>query len=131
MPILSQDAIEEEEELIRNAINQLSDNERKIYFHTIKSKIKDPDTYAVLNWFFIAGLHHFYLENWVQGCIHLTLFLIGIVLIIIGLVWTGVVIILGISVAELYSLFQSQLIVQNYNNQIMKKAIKEISKSQK
>ena len=82
----------------------------------------------VLNWFFMAGLHHFYLESWVRGCIHLSIFVVGIVLIIIGLVWAGILIILSVSIVELYALFQSQLIVQNYNNQVMQKAIEETRK---
>ncbi len=125
MSKLSQEIVDQEEELIRQSINQLSDSERKTYFQIVKPRIKDPDTYATLNWFFMTGLHHFYLEYWVRACIHLSIFVIGIVLIFVGLAWVGVLIILSISIVELFALFQSQLIVQNYNNQIMQKAIEE------
>jgi len=124
---LSQETIEQQEELIRQSINQLSDSDRKAYFHLVKPRIKDPDTYATLNWFFLAGLHHFYLGFWLRGCIHLSLFALGIILVFIGLIWVGVLILLSISIIELYALFQSQLIVQNYNNQMMRNAINEIN----
>ena len=125
---LSQETIDQQEELIRQSISQLSDNERKKYFHTVKSQIKDPDTYAVLNWFFMAGLHHFYLGYWLRGCVHLSVFIVGLALIFAGLELLGVLIIAGISIIELSALFQSQLIVQNYNNQMMQKTLDELRK---
>ncbi|NOQ77368.1 MAG: TM2 domain-containing protein [Methylococcaceae bacterium] len=126
MTTLSQEAVKQEEELIRQAASQLSDKERKLYFSLVKKQIKDPDTYAVLNWFFIAGLHHFYLGKWIAGAIDLTIFLVGAVFIFVGLEWVGVLMIVGISVFELYALFRSQIIVQDYNNQVMKEAIREV-----
>lgn len=127
--MLSQELVEQEEESIREAINLLSDNERKNLFYNAKKDIKDPDTYAALNWFFVAGLHHFYLRRWIKGSIDLVVFLIGVVLIFLGQSWPGFFVIIAISIVELYALFRSQLIVQNYNNQVMKKAIEDIKKS--
>jgi len=124
--MLSQEAVDQEEELIRQDVRQLSDNERKVYFSFVKKRIKDPDTYAVLNWFFVAGLHHFYLNNWMRGGINLTVFLIGAILIFAGIEWFGVFMILGIFSIELYALFRSQIIVKNHNNQVMRQAIKEV-----
>jgi len=127
--MLSQETVDQEEELIRQAASQLSDNKRKIYFSIVKEQIKDPDTYAVLNWFFIAGLHHFYLNNWVQGVVDLVIFLVGVILIFAGMKWFGILMILGISIIELYALFRSQIIVKNYNNQVMRNAITAVEKS--
>jgi len=129
MTMLSQETVDQEEELIRQAASQLSDNKRKIYFSIVKKQIKDPDTYAVLNWFFIAGLHHFYLNNWVQGVVDLAIFLVGVILIFAGMEWFGILMILGISIIELYALFRSQIIVKNYNNQVMRNAITAVEKS--
>ena len=126
MTMLSQETVDQEEELIRQDSGQLSDKERKIYFSIVKKQIKDPDTYAVLNWFFVTGLHHFYLNNWVKGGINLTVFLIGAVLIFAGLEWFGILMILSIFIIELYALFRSQIIVKNYNNQVMLQAIIEV-----
>jgi len=109
MTMLSQETVDQEEELIRQDSGQLSDKERKIYFSIVKKQIKDPDTYAVLNWFFVTGLHHFYLNNWVKGGINLTVFLIGAVLIFAGLEWFGILMILSIFIIELYALFRSQI----------------------
>jgi len=126
MKILSQEDVDQEEELIRRDASQLSDKERKTYFGLVKKHIKDPDTYAVLNWFFVAGLHHFYLNNWTRGSINLSVFLIGAILIFAGIEWFGVLMIVGIFSIELYALFRSQIIVKNYNNQVMRQAIKEV-----
>jgi len=127
--MLSRETVDQEEELIRQAVSQLSDNKRKNYFSIVKKQIKDPDTYAVLNWFFIAGLHHFYLNKWAQGVVGLTIFLAGVILIFAGMEWLGMLMILGISVIELYALFRSQIIVKNYNNQVMRNAIIVVQKS--
>jgi len=129
MTMLSQETVNQEEELIRQAASKLPDNKRKIYFSIVKKQIKDPDTYAVLNWFFIAGLHHFYLNNWVQGVVDLVIFLVGVILIFAGMKWFGILMILGISIIELYALFRSQIIVKNYNNQVMRNAITAVEKS--
>jgi len=40
--------------------------------------------------------------------------------------WFGIVMILCISAIELYALFRSQIIVKNYNNQVMRQTIKEV-----
>jgi len=130
MPLFSQEFIEQEDELIRKSINNLSDDDRKAYYRIIKPLIKDPDTYAALNWFFIAGLHHFYLKHWIKGCVSLSIFLFGIVLVIAGLLGPGILILLLIFIIELYALFNSQLIVQNYNLQVMKNTLTEIEKKQ-
>ena len=126
MKMLFQDDVDQEEELIRLEASQLSDKERKKYFSLVKQRIKDPDTYAVLNWFFVTGLHHFYLNNWVNGGINLMVFLIGAILILAGIELFGILMILAIFIIELYALFRSQIIVKNYNNQVMRQAIIEV-----
>ena len=126
MKMLFQDDVDQEEELIRQEASQLSDKERKKYFSLVKQQIKDPDTYAVLNWFFVTGLHHFYLNNWVNGGINLMVFLIGAILILAGIELFGILMILAIFIIELYALFRSQIIVKNYNNQVMRQAIIEV-----
>lgn len=90
-------------------------------------RIKDPDTYAVLNWFFVAGLHHFYLANYPRGVVNLTLMLIG-------LLWiesVGLLLILLVFLIELPQLFKSQQIVHAYNNRVMKTLLHELQESNK
>ena len=59
--MLDKNAVDNEEEALRSEINHLPDELRAQFYNEVKNKIKDPDTYAALNWFFICGLHHFYL----------------------------------------------------------------------
>ena len=116
--MLDQEQVDKEEELIRLKINTLTDKQRAFFYKKVKTKIKDPDTYSVLNWFFICGIHHFYLKNWRMGFIVLTAFVGGLLLIITGFIFSGFFIILLISVIELWDLFRSQVIIQNWNNQM-------------
>lgn len=125
--MLSKKKIEQQEEKIREEINQLPDDQRKQFYSILKNRVKDPDTYAVLNWFFVAGLHHFYLRRIFRGLINLSVFLTGIVLILTGFGnGLGILLILGIFIIELYALFRSQSIVQNYNNKISRKVLDSI-----
>jgi hypothetical protein len=72
--MLNQKNVDQEEEAIRIWIQTLSDNNRVLFYKKVKTKIKDPDTYAVLNLFFICGIHHFYLLKWLLGFIDLSIF---------------------------------------------------------
>ncbi len=51
--MLIQEEVDKEEELLRARVNKLSDSNRKSFFSKVKKRIKDPDTYATLNWFFL------------------------------------------------------------------------------
>lgn len=133
--MLSQEQVEQEEEDLRSEINQLPDEARRSFYRIVKKRIKDPDTYAVLNWFFLAGLHHFYLGRWVRGAINMVIFLIGIACILCGSIASyqtfriallGLFMVLGISAIELIALFRSQIIVQHYNNEMTRKTLKEL-----
>lgn len=118
--MLDQKEVQAEEESLRLAIRDLPDDKRKQFYATAKKKLKDPDTFAVLNYLFITGLHHFYLGHWLRGIINLVVFIGGTALIIAGLWIMGLGLIVGISVLEVYALFRSQLIVQDHNNQVMR-----------
>ncbi|MDB4069227.1 TM2 domain-containing protein, partial [Pseudomonadales bacterium] len=96
----------------------LSDAGKRDFYASVKKRVKDPDTYATLNWFFIAGLHHFYLGKWLNGCIDLAAFVIGIVLIVAKHPGAGITVILIVSIAEFWALFRSQIIIQDWNNKI-------------
>ena len=125
--MLNKDAVEREEEALREAVNRLPDNQRKWVYAEAEKAIKDPDTYAVLNYLFLAGLHHFYLGRWGRGLVNLTVFLAGLICLIFGGVLLGIILIIGITVIELYALFRSQTIVQQYNNEIMRELLHTVS----
>ncbi|WP_199611161.1 TM2 domain-containing protein [Flocculibacter collagenilyticus] len=118
------DLLKMEEDQLRKEIATLSDEQKRIYYQIEKSQVKDPDTYAVLNWFFVAGLHHFYLGENGRGMINVIVMLVGLITISSFGIW----IILSIFIFELPQLFNSQKIVQHYNNEVMKSALEECKK---
>ncbi len=124
--MLNKQQVQQEEEALRLIIRDLPDDKRKQFYAIAKKKLKDPDTFAVLNYIFVTGLHHFYLGHWLRGILNFSVFIAGITLIVIGLWKIGLGIIALISLFEIYALFRSQLIVQDYNNQVIRKTIQHL-----
>ncbi len=124
------EAIREDEEHIRRLVRELPDEQRLRFFKKTEQRLKDPDTYATLNYLFIAGLHHFYLRKWVRGSINLSIFLFGMILLFTGLAVLGVVVLIAITVIELNALFKSQQVIQEYNNTVMEGVYREIIREQ-
>lgn len=114
--------MDDEEESIRQKISQCSDEERQKIYREIKQKLKDPDTYAALNYGLVAGLHHLYLGKYLRTVIELTLFIFGVVLLANDFL-IGLVFVISMVALELFELFRSQIIVQDYNNKLMRKII--------
>jgi len=125
----SKEEVQEKEESIRKLVRELPENRRAIFFKESEIKLKDPDTYAVLNYIFIAGLHHFYLGKWGRGLINVVFFGVGVILLFSDYTGIGVIMIIVISIFELYELFKSQVIVQEYNNCVMEKIYQDIHKA--
>jgi len=114
--MLKQSEVDAREEALRLLIRELPDEQRKAFYERAEKELKDPDSFAVLNYLFIAGLHHFYLGRWLRGLINLVAFSAGIYLIYLDQ-WSNGLIIIGIITAlEFYALFRSQIIVKHYNN---------------
>ena len=113
--------VEQQEEILRSQIGELDKQTRKKFYTLYSTLLKDPDTYAVLNFFFLTGLHHFYLKNLLKGSLNLSGFLVGLILIFgdsdNGLV-TGFSFICLIILIEMPALFRSQIIVKHYNNRL-------------
>ncbi len=122
----SKQQLEQDEEEIRILVRKLPDEQRSIFYSQVEENLKDPDTYAALNFIFIAGLHHFYLGKMIRGTINIVIFLIGIAWIIAGHLIIGIVFIVAISAVELGALFQAQQIVKAYNNNIMQRIYQEL-----
>jgi hypothetical protein len=125
---LTQDKIQLriEESQLRDRVAALSVQEKKQYYAQELQYIKDPDTYAALNWIFVAGLHHFYIGKWQRGLINIALMCAGILLYISG-VFTlfGAALIALVFIIELPQLFNSEKIIYDYNNQLMKDLLKQ------
>jgi len=116
--MLKQNEVDAREEELRLQVRELPDEKRKTFYERAEKELKDPDTFAVLNYLFIAGLHHFYLGRWLRGLINLAVFSAGIYLIYLEQWKNGLIVIVIITLLELYALFRSQIIVKHYNNRI-------------
>ena len=120
------EVIQAEEERIRQWVRELPDDKRLAFFKQAEKSLKDPDTYATLNYLFIAGLHHFYLGKWIRGSINLLIFVAGVLCIFTGLTGLGILILIAISAVELKALYKAQLVIQDYNNGVMQAIYREI-----
>ena len=110
------------EDALRQSVSELPEDARKQYYQLELELIKDPDTYAVLNYFFAAGLHHFYLGKTLRGMINLVLMLIGLA----TLSSIGIFVILLVIVIELPQLFRNQKIITEHNITVMEDVINEL-----
>ena len=123
---MSKEAVQEQEESIRKMVRELSDEMRLSFFKESEKKLKDPDTYAALKYLFITGLHHFYLGKWGRGLMNIVVFWIGVFILFTDYIGIGVLMIITISIFELYELFKSQTIVQEHNNGVMEEIYRNI-----
>lgn len=126
--MLSSAAVQETEETIRQQVREWPDEKRLRFYTEVEKKLKDPDTYATLNYIFIAGLHHFYIGKWLYGLVNIAVFWLGVLLLFTDPLWLGILLIAGVTLLELYELFRSQLIVQQYNNQVMQETYQSLLK---
>ena len=119
---MSDQQLEHQEDQLRDEIGSLAPHLRKQYYQLERKAIRDPDTYAVLNYFFICGLHHFYLNKPLLGIFNLLAMLIGILL------WQfyGYILVLLVIIIELPQLFRSQTIVRQYNLKVMRKTLQQV-----
>ena len=115
-----------EEEALRIRARALSDPKRSLYFSRLEKELKDPDSYAVLNYLFVTGLHHFYLGKLLRGSINFIAFLVALYLIFNGMLWLGISLIVVTSLSELYALFNAEIIAQHHNNQVMASILQEL-----
>lgn len=125
--MLNREAVEQEEERLRQRLAALPDARRKAVYRALQKRLKDPDTYAALNWFFMGGLHHFYLRRWGRGLADIGLVLFGLALLFTPLFVLGLLCWAGVAIWELANLFRSQVIVQDWNNQLTAALLNEFS----
>ena len=126
---MNSESLRLEENQLREQIAQLSSEQKKHYYVLESKQVKDPDTYAALNWAFLAGLHHCYLGKWLWGLLDLSLMLFGVLLFFItdnALIGLGVL--FFVFIIELPQLLNSQNIIYQYNNQVMQRLIRQVSK---
>ncbi|MDE0734687.1 MAG: hypothetical protein OSB47_02615 [Pirellulaceae bacterium] len=135
--MVRREEVESREEHLRLRIRELPDDLKQLYFRQSKSRIKDPDTYAVLNYLSIAGLHHFYVGRWSRGFFNLSVFIGGLLLVGIGGVTVGVtcvgiglIALAAVFLVELPALFNSQVVIQDHNNTAMEQLLDDLDPQQ-
>ena len=135
--MLRREEVEFREEHLRLRIRELPDDLKQLYFRQANSRIKDPDTYAVLNYLGIAGLHHFYVGLWSRGFLNLGIFIGGLLLLGIGLTTmtatcavVGFMALAAVLLFELPALFNSQVVIQDHNNRIMEQVLDDLDPQQ-
>jgi len=121
--MLDQHRLNAEEETLRQRVRDLPDAARARFYADAGERLRDPDTYAVLNFSLICGIHHLYLRRYGLWLFELLLSVLGIVLLVTPWFALGVVLLLALLGTELYCLFRSQLIVQDYNNRVMREVL--------
>lgn len=114
---LDADTVNRQEEDIRDRMRDLDDEARQRVYALAAKQTKAAETYAMCNYIFIAGLHHFYLGRTARGLVNLAVFILG--LLTLALYATGVIFIIGITIVELPALFRSQTIVKDHNNKVL------------
>ncbi len=124
--MLDKEAVSLEEERIRQQVRTLPEEKRLQFYTRLEKEVKDPDSYAVLNYLFISGLHHFYMGKWLRGSINLAVFAVAVYLMFNSMVMLGIILLIVISLFELYELFQSETIVQDYNNKLMNTLLQDL-----
>ena len=133
---LRSQTVEEQEENLRTTAGELEETQRKFFFKRFSEEYRDPDTYAVLNFFFVGGLHHFYLKKNVRGFMNLSLSLSGFVLMFsapfqeindyqVASFEAGILILALVTIIEIPNLFRSQTIAKDYNNRLSRKILTE------
>ena len=126
---LKKDLVEYESQRLKERVRELNDDQRRHYFNLLEPALKDHDTYAVLNYLLLPGLHHFYLGKFFRGSLNLIILLTVTSLIFFTkYVFVGTLIIFFILIVELLALFRSQVIVMNHNNHLSKEILESISK---
>lgn len=106
--------LERNEELLRKQVSLLPESQRKEFYKRQSEELKDPDTYAALNWLFLGGLHHCYLGKYTLFAVELILLSVSIIGFVLGHPSALLILILLVAY-ELPQLFFSQKIARQYN----------------
>ena len=126
---LKKDLVEYQSQHLKEKVRELNEDQRRRYFNLFEPAIKDHDTYAVLNYLLLPGLHHFYLGKFFRGSLNLISLIAGASLIFFTkYVFVGTLIIIFILIVELLALFRSEVIVMNHNNLLSEEILESMSK---
>ncbi|AXB33381.1 hypothetical protein DSB67_18160 [Vibrio campbellii] len=120
--------LEKQEELLRSQANSLPEYQKKEFYERQSKSLKDPDTYATLNWFFLGGFHHCYLGKYALFALELILLIVSIVGFVLGHPSAFLILALLI-IYELPQLFFSQKIARFHNYQLSCEIFNEVRRN--
>ena len=120
--------LEKQEELLRSQVNSLPEHQKKEFYERQSKSLKDPDTYATLNWFFLGGFHHCYLGKYALFALELILLIVSIVGFVLGHPSAFLILALLI-IYELPQLFFSQKIARLHNYQLSCEIFNEVRRN--
>ncbi|HDM8062226.1 hypothetical protein [Vibrio harveyi] len=120
--------LEKQEELLRSQVNSLPEHQKKEFYERQSKSLKDPDTYATLNWFFLGGFHHCYLGKYALFALELILLIVSIVGFVLGHPSAFLILALLI-IYELPQLFFSQKIARQHNYQLSCEILNEVRRN--
>ncbi|ENP8341623.1 hypothetical protein ACEI10_002891 [Vibrio harveyi] len=120
--------LEKQEELLRSQVNSLPEHQKKEFYERQSKSLKDPDTYATLNWFFLGGFHHCYLGKYAMFALELILLIVSIVGFVLGHPSAFLILALLI-IYELPQLFFSQKIARQHNYQLSCEIFNEVRRN--
>ncbi|MCA0937199.1 hypothetical protein LCL85_16785 [Vibrio alginolyticus] len=106
--------LERNEELLRKQVSLLPESQRKEFYRRQSEELKDPDTYAALNWLFLGGFHHCYLGKYTLFAVELILLSVSIIGFVLGHPSALLILILLVAY-ELPQLLFSQKIARQHN----------------
>lgn len=119
-----------EETELREQVSLLTPAQREKYLQMEQSLRKNPGRYAALNWFFLLGLHHFYLRRWPRGILDLLLSSIAVyVLFATDSPAYGGALLLAVAIIEVPQLLNYEHLVHSHNNQMMRRCLRRIAKA--
>lgn len=119
-----------EESDLREQVALLPEEQQHQFRQMTSHLLKSPATYALLNWLFLLGVHHFYLHRWVRGTINLIVSAVGFYLIVAadGRI-TGGSLLLAVAIIEVPQLLNYEHLVHAFNNNVMRQCLRRVGKS--
>lgn len=113
---------------MRKQVSSLPESQKKEFYELQSKKLKDPDTYATLNWFLIGGFHHCYLGKYALFALELILLTVSIIDLTLGRPSAFIILSLLV-IYELPQLFFSQKIARHRNYKLSCKIFNKVRRT--
>lgn len=124
----STEYLEQQEDQIKQAVTQFSQEKAKRFYELQSQAYKDPDTYAVLILIFGMGLNLAYLNKHPHFIAYVLYWLLTVVLLTLN-PWLGVVLLPPMVCLNTFWLFYAQRITRQHNLEQFKKIFDQIKEA--